>query len=59
MVVETIGERRKREKIESRKRDQERLEAGEDPAVLQRENSIFPPDFFKGAKIDINKFKNK
>ena len=39
------------EKAASRRRDQERLEAGEDPEKLQRENSIFPKDFFKNAKI--------
>ena len=44
-------ESRAAEKAASRKRDLERLTAGEDPAVLQRENSIFPPDFFKNGKF--------
>jgi len=35
----------------ARTEDRLRLESGECPAVLQRENSIFPADFFKNAKI--------
>ena len=35
----------------SRREDCKRLANGESPAVLQRENSIFPSDFFKKAKI--------
>lgn len=42
---------RRREKAASRAADQARIDAGEDPEVLQKENSIFPEDFFKGAKI--------
>ena len=44
-------ESRAAEKAAARKRDLKRLKAGEDPAVLQRENSIFPPDFFKNGKF--------
>lgn len=40
------------EKAASRRDDAARLEAGEDPKVLQRENSIFPEGFFKDAKIE-------
>ncbi len=40
------------EKAASRREDAARLAAGEDPMVLQRENSIFPEGFFKGAKIE-------
>lgn len=39
------------EKRASRRADEERLKAGEDPTVLQRENSIFPESFFKNARI--------
>ena len=35
----------------ARREDRLRLEGGESPAVLQRENSIFPADFFKNARI--------
>lgn len=35
----------------SRACDVERLAAGEDPEVLQRKNSIFSKEFFKGARI--------
>lgn len=35
----------------ARREDRLRLESGESPAVLQRENSIFPEDFFKNARI--------
>jgi hypothetical protein len=38
-------------KSASRRDDRQRLANGESPAVLQRENSIFPADFFKRAKI--------
>ncbi len=30
---------------------QKQITSSEDPEVLQKENSIFPDDFFKGAKI--------
>jgi len=35
----------------ARREDRQRLENGESPAALQRENSIFPAGFFKDAKI--------
>lgn len=35
----------------SRRADRERLENGENPEVLQRENSIFPPGFFEKGKF--------
>lgn len=44
-------ESRDAEKRASRCADEERLKAGEDHAVLQRENSIFPEGFFKIARI--------
>ena len=44
-------ESRAAEKRVSRQADALRLEQGEDPAVLQHENSIFPKDFFKDARI--------
>ena len=44
-------ESRNAEKRASRRADEERLKAGEDPEVLQRENSIFPPGFFDNARI--------
>ena len=44
-------EARDAEKRASRRADEERIKAGEDPAVLQRENSIFPEGFFKNARI--------
>lgn len=40
------------EKAASRREDAARLAAGEDPMVLQRENSIFPEGFFKNARIE-------
>lgn len=40
------------EKAASRREDAAWLAAGEDPMVLQRENSIFPEDFFKDARIE-------
>ena len=39
------------EKLASRREDRLRLEKGESPKVIQRENSIFPPDFFANARI--------
>ena len=39
------------EKRASRLADAARIKAGEDPKVLQRENSIFPEGFFKNARI--------
>jgi hypothetical protein len=44
-------EARDAEKRVSRRADEERLKAGEDPAVLQRENSIFPEGFYRNARI--------
>jgi hypothetical protein len=44
-------EARDAEKRASRRADEERLKAGEDPAVLQRENSIFSEEFFRNARI--------
>jgi hypothetical protein len=44
-------ESRDAEKRASRRSDEARLKAGEDPAVLQRENSIFPEGFFRNARI--------
>lgn len=35
----------------SRRADAARLEKGEDPGKLQRENSIFPAGFFDNARI--------
>ena len=35
----------------SRRADRARLEQGEKPEVLQEQNSIFPKDFFKKARI--------
>jgi hypothetical protein len=40
------------EKAASRREDAARLAEGEDPMVLQRENSIFPEGFFKNARIE-------
>ena len=40
------------EKAASRRADAARLAKGEDPMVLQRENSIFPEGFFKNARIE-------
>ncbi len=42
---------RAEEKRASRRSDAERLSAGESPEALQRENSIFPPGFFRNARI--------
>ena len=39
------------EKAASRREDRQRLENGESPEVIQRENSIFPPGYFDGLKI--------
>ena len=35
----------------SRREDRLRLENGESPEVIQRENSIFPPDFFEKGRF--------
>lgn len=43
---------RQTQKAQSRQSDKERLETGEDPNVIQRENSIFPEGYFKDAKIE-------
>ena len=48
-------ESRAAEKRASRLADVARLTAGEDPKVLQRENSIFPEGFFKNARISNRK----
>lgn len=45
-----INERIAKKKA-SRSEDLARLAQGEDPEVLQRKNSIFPKEFFKGARI--------
>jgi len=39
------------DKRNSRRLDAIRLKAGEDPEILQRENSIFPASFFFEARI--------
>jgi len=39
------------EKMASRREDRQRLENGESPDVIQRENSIFPPEYFDNHKI--------
>lgn len=39
------------EKMASRLEDRRRLEKGESPDVIQRENSIFPPGYFKKHRI--------
>ncbi|MCU0781425.1 MAG: hypothetical protein MUF04_10045 [Akkermansiaceae bacterium] len=38
-------------KAASRKADRMRLEDGESPDVMQRENSIFPPGYFQRRRI--------
>jgi hypothetical protein len=39
------------EKMASRREDRLRLENGESPEVIQRENSIFPPGYFEQGRI--------
>ena len=39
------------EKAASRREDRRRLENGENPEVIQRENSIFPEGYFESHKI--------
>jgi hypothetical protein len=39
------------EKMASRREDRLRLENGESPEVIQRENSIFPPEFFEKGRF--------
>ncbi len=39
------------EKAASRREDRQRLENGESPDVIQRENSIFPLDFFEKGRF--------
>jgi len=39
------------EKMASRREDKQRLENGESPEVIQRENSIFPPGYFKKHRV--------
>ena len=41
------------EKAASRREDRQRLENGESPDVIQRENSIFPPGFFDQLEQDL------
>lgn len=38
-------------KVASRRADRQRLERGENPEVIQRENSIFPPGYFERHRI--------
>jgi hypothetical protein len=38
-------------KIASRQADRQRLESGENPEVIQRENSIFPAGYFDRRQI--------
>ena len=38
-------------KAASRREDRRRLENGESPEVIQRENSIFPPGFFENGQF--------
>lgn len=38
-------------KAASRKEDRRRLENGESPEAIQRENSIFPPGFFENGRF--------
>ncbi len=39
------------EKMASRREDRQRLENGESPEVIQRENSIFPPGYFQNHRV--------
>jgi hypothetical protein len=39
-------------KAASRKEDLRRLKNGESPEVIQRENSIFPPGYFRQHRIN-------
>jgi hypothetical protein len=39
------------EKMASRREDRQRLENGESPEVIQRENSIFPPGYFEKHRV--------
>ena len=48
------------EKMASRREDRQRLENGESPEVIQRENSIFPPEFFeKGRFLNLSSVVGK
>lgn len=38
-------------KAASRREDRRRLENGESPEAIQRENSIFPPGFFESGRF--------
>lgn len=38
-------------KAASRNDDRQRIENGENPEVIQRENSIFPDHFFEGGRF--------
>lgn len=46
-----LAKERAEAKKASRRADRERLERGEDPAVIQQENSIFPKEFFKNGQF--------
>jgi len=39
------------EKAASRMEDRRRLENGESPEAIQRENSIFPPGYFENGRF--------
>ena len=39
------------DKAASRREDRKRLENGESPEVIQRENSIFPPGYFENHRF--------
>lgn len=48
------------EKMASRREDKQRLENGESPDVIQRENSIFPLGFFeKGRFLNLSSVVGK
>ena len=53
MEISEKASRKERAKVKAKSRheDQQRLDEGEDPDVIQRENSIVPPGFFVGAEI--------
>ncbi len=38
-------------KADSRRKDQERLDRGEQPEIIQEENSVFPSGYFERNKI--------
>ncbi len=48
------------EKAASRQDDRKRMENGESPEVIQRENSIFPPGYFeKGRFLNLSSVVGK